>query len=324
MESNLAEQYAGRVIAVVVTFNRKELLVECLNGLLEQTCQIGRIVLVDNASTDGTPELLADAGYLANDIIDYVRLPVNSGGSGGFHEGVKRAYSTGYEWLWIMDDDVEPYQDALATMLSYSDLSGCIQGAEIYRDGQRLEWERWTNIEKSGARSRSADPFNHDCIPVSVGCFEGMLIRRDIVSQIGFPDKRFFIGGDDVAYGYLASKHTRTLYTRKPCFIKKIKSDRPPTGTLGRLGARLRHHRSRRFYFLAIRNEFLLYSYTHDVVEPICFYARIAARLMRLSLITILFERRFANFCELWKGAWRGWSPRFLACKDFDISEIPG
>src|ERR1035437_3956057 len=323
MEPTLSQDFSGRVIAVVVTFNRKEMLIECLEGLLHQTCRIGRIVLVDNASTDGTPERLAEAGYLANNRIDYARLPVNGGGAGGFHEGMKRAYSAGYDWLWVMDDDVEPYPAALATMLSYSNLSGCIQGAEMYQDGERLAWEQWTYIESSGARTSSEQSFKNDYMSVGVGCFEGMLIRRDIVSKIGFPDKRFFIGGDDVAYGYLASKYTRILYTRRPCFIKKIKAPAPPDSALGRVRNRLRHHRSQRFYFLVIRNELLLYSYIHDAVQPIRFHSRIVARLMRLSLITILCERRFGNFCMLWKGAWRGLRPKSLDGKDCDVGQIP-
>jgi rhamnopyranosyl-N-acetylglucosaminyl-diphospho-decaprenol beta-1,3/1,4-galactofuranosyltransferase len=95
----------GSVAAVVVTFNRKELLCECLDALLAQTYPVSRIVLIDNASSDGTAELLAEKGYLENEIFDYLRLPVNSGGAGGFHEGVKRAFEAGFDWLWLMDDE---------------------------------------------------------------------------------------------------------------------------------------------------------------------------------------------------------------------------
>ena len=323
MNSFSPDEWADRTIAVVVTYNRKELLIECLTALLRQTCRVARIMLIDNASTDGTPELLAQSGLLDDPTIDYVRLPVNSGGSGGFHEGVKRAYATGYEWLWIMDDDVEPYPDSLARMLSYSDISGCIHGAEVFRDGQRLEWEHWTKVTRSGKLSASEIQFHDDWIPVSVGCFEGMLIRRDIVSRIGFPDKRFFIGGDDVAYGYLASRHTQAIYIRKPCFIKKIKPEPFLAAWPARFRNRLWHHRSRRFYFLAVRNELLLQLYLRDAVQPVCFYMRIFMRLLRLSAITLLCERRIDSFCLLWKGAWSGLKTRFLPGREVDLNEIP-
>jgi len=60
--------------------------------------------------------------------------------AGGFHEGVKRAYDEGYDWLWLMDDDVEPVPDALSTMLSYSSVSECIQGSKIFKDGESEGW----------------------------------------------------------------------------------------------------------------------------------------------------------------------------------------
>ena len=134
----------GRVAAVLVTYNRKELLCECLDALLCQTTPIARIVLVDNASTDGTPELLAEKGYLENAVCDYHRMAVNTGGAGGFYEGVKRAYEAGFDWLWLMDDDVEPVPNALKKMLSHANVSECIQAVrysgtdsrKIGRDGQ--------------------------------------------------------------------------------------------------------------------------------------------------------------------------------------------
>ena len=119
----VVEEAKDAVAAVVVTFNRKELLCECLDALLAQTFPVSRIVLVDNASTDGTYELLAEKGYLERGIFDYFRLPINSGGAGGFHEGVKRAYEAGFDWLWLMDADVEPMPGALERMISYANVS---------------------------------------------------------------------------------------------------------------------------------------------------------------------------------------------------------
>src|SRR4028119_143552 len=96
---------AETVAAVVVTYNRKQLLLECIDALLSQTRSLDKIILIDNACTDGTPEILREKGYLDNAYIDYMRLPENIGGAGGFHEGIKRGYEVGYDWLWLMDDD---------------------------------------------------------------------------------------------------------------------------------------------------------------------------------------------------------------------------
>ena len=99
------------VCAVVVTYNRKNLLIECLEALRKQTRPIQGIYLIDNASSDGTPELLFEKGYIkelplknmsepwVNEskinnlfngnntiIIHYVRMDENTGGAGGFHD----------------------------------------------------------------------------------------------------------------------------------------------------------------------------------------------------------------------------------------------
>src|SRR5258708_23168564 len=84
------------VAAVIVTFNRKGLLIECLEAVRGQTRPCERVFIIDNSSTDGTPELLADEGVLDGSI-EYVRLPVNTGSAGGFHEGVRRAYAAGHD-----------------------------------------------------------------------------------------------------------------------------------------------------------------------------------------------------------------------------------
>ena len=85
-----------KIAAVVVTYNRKELLKECLDALLRQTYSVDSIILIDNASNDGTPEFLKENGYLDNPKIDYVRLPENTGSAGGFYDGVKRGYKKGF------------------------------------------------------------------------------------------------------------------------------------------------------------------------------------------------------------------------------------
>ena len=167
-EKNRAESQIS-VTAVVVTFNRKEFLSECLDGLLRQTHPVGHIVIIDNASTDGTAEFLSTAGYLKLDKIEYIRLATNTGGAGGFHEGVKRAYEYGAEWIWMMDDDVEPVPNALQTMLSYSDRSGCIQGDKGYLDGRREQWERAADLRRSGRRKRLAILPDTECVSVKVG-----------------------------------------------------------------------------------------------------------------------------------------------------------
>ncbi len=83
------------VTAVVVTYNRKELLTVCLEALLQQTRRPDRILVINNASTDGTEKLFAPGGAFARPEIELVTLPENVGGAGGFAEGIRRAVSGG-------------------------------------------------------------------------------------------------------------------------------------------------------------------------------------------------------------------------------------
>ena len=101
-----------KVAAIVVTYNRKELLRECLQALLAQTIPDLDILLIDNASTDGTKEYITDI-VEENPSIRYMNTGSNLGGAGGFHCGLKKAYERGYDYMWIMDDDTIPYPDAL-------------------------------------------------------------------------------------------------------------------------------------------------------------------------------------------------------------------
>src|SRR3954447_15177950 len=104
---------AERVCAVVVTYNRVELLRECLTALEAQTRPLDRILVIDNKSTDGTAEMVRSE----HPGVELVELPENRGGAGGFYEGTRRAYDDGYDWLWLMDDDTIPNATALEKLL---------------------------------------------------------------------------------------------------------------------------------------------------------------------------------------------------------------
>lgn len=125
-----------RVAAVVVTYNRKAMLDKCLSGLLAQTSPLDRIIVVDNASTDGTAEMFAASGAWENPIVEYCRLAENGGGNGGFYEGVKRAYEENYDWVWLMDDDAVPQPDALRELLNSSEAADILVSTQMDSRGR--------------------------------------------------------------------------------------------------------------------------------------------------------------------------------------------
>jgi len=214
-----------RVAAVVVTYNRKALLPSCLEGILAQTKPVQRVFLIDNASTDGTKELLRSAGYLGHPLIAYVRLPENTGGAGGFHEGLRRASSEKFDWYWVLDDDVEPEPSTLEVQLRYRNISECIHPLVVYEDGSAHEWEHIVDPYTTHQIGLENWSFRNgkDWCAMHVACFEGMLISERMLEKVGLPDKDFFVSGDDGLFGFKASLFTNVIYIKDGKLLKKIK-----------------------------------------------------------------------------------------------------
>ena len=103
-----------RTAAVIVTYNRKAMLQRCLRALCTQTAGVPELWVIDNASTDGTAELVAQLNLPT---MHYYNTGKNLGGAGGFACGIQQAACSGAEYLWIMDDDCLPEPDALQQLL---------------------------------------------------------------------------------------------------------------------------------------------------------------------------------------------------------------
>lgn len=213
------------VAAVVVTFNRKELLIDTLKGLKAQSHKPDHIYLVDNASTDGTRTYLMENGVLDWPDLEYIELEQNTGGAGGFFHGMELALNSGYDWIWTMDDDVEPDAGALETLLKYTGISECINSSKIFTENNEVQyWEQYFDFATCRLIDLKNSSFEtgKDWCNVNVACFEGMLVSRGVVEKIGLPDPSYFICHDDTIFGIRASLHTNVIYVRDAIFYKKI------------------------------------------------------------------------------------------------------
>lgn len=199
----MGETKREKVAAVVVTYNRKHLLRECLQALLSQTEPLDEIIVIDNASTDGTDEMVP-AEFPQ---VTYVRLPENIGGAGGFHEGMKLAYEKGYDWIWVMDDDAEPEKDALERLTEYFNLENISALACTVKDAKG----NVSLIHRGFFDFKTIFPLIQDPVPleeyrknkyleIDMASFVGLLVKRSAISKIGYPMKDFFIHHDDVEY----------------------------------------------------------------------------------------------------------------------------
>lgn len=193
-----------KTCAVVVTFNRKELLLRTLNGLYEQTLSVHTVIIIDNASTDGTTELLKHAGYLDKPNLLYRKLATNTGGAGGFYEGIKTAHESGVDWIWLMDDDGYPLPTCLETLLKYQDRYD-FYGPLVLSDQDKMSLSFPITLPTTKKVIRNKDQLeaislNKNILVDVLIPFNGVLLRASLVSTIGYPLAKFFIWGDDIEY----------------------------------------------------------------------------------------------------------------------------
>ncbi len=192
------------ITAVVVTYNRKELLIRCIEHLRQQTVGLDSIIVVNNGSTDGT-----DVWLDSQKDLDVIHQK-NVGGSGGFFRGIQHAYEKGYDWIWCMDDDVYPELDCLENLLKQDNVeTGVLCPLRRQRGNVFL-----TEIKKFNLRNPFKslhanfvtlnDLKNKDALNIEGITFEGPLIKRKVVEQIGLPNKELFLLYDDSDYGYRA------------------------------------------------------------------------------------------------------------------------
>jgi len=198
-----------RVVAVVVTWNRAALLERILQAVDVQTRRPDAVVVVDNASTDATPEVLARLATQLSVPLTVRRLGTNTGGAGGFADGIGTALDLGADLLWLMDDDGLPPPECLADLLPWTDRYDFLGPAVVAEDDEtrlcfpiRLPGTaRVLHALPDVERAAVAGVVEDVVIP-----FNGVLLTRDLVARIGLPREEFFIWGDDVEYLWRARR----------------------------------------------------------------------------------------------------------------------
>lgn len=193
----------NEICAVIVTYNRKELLLRNINAILKQSIPVD-ILIYDNASTDGTAEFIAEQKYDARVI--YHKAEANTGGAGGFSYGTMEAYNRGYKYIWLMDDDGYPLNSETLSILQ--------QHAELYPSRKALynSLVVCKPVEEGGDDTLSFTLFYERNIKAitekikgneiqgEISSFNSTFFSRELVSEIGTINADFFIYGDDTDY----------------------------------------------------------------------------------------------------------------------------
>lgn len=203
------------VYALVVTYNRKELLIECLNAIQAQSRMPDRIVVIDNASTDGTGELFSAGGMFDKPIFQYIKMDKNTGGAGGFYEGIKRTYA-GCDYIWLMDDDTIPNPYTLQGLCDSAEQIG--EKASFFAStvfGPEGEPMNLPVVDNSATENGYADwYFNLDkqMVKVKSATFVSLLINTTAIKAVGLPLDWYFIWGDDTEYTLRLTKYYGPAY----------------------------------------------------------------------------------------------------------------
>jgi len=203
------------VYALIVTFNRKKLLCECLIAILNQSKMPDKIVVIDNASTDGTKELFDSGERFADSRIQYELMDKNTGGAGGFFEGIKRVYSE-CDYIWLMDDDTIPNPQTLEGLCNSAKEIG--EKASFFASlvfGPEGEPMNLPIVDTSATENGYSDWYlnlDKKMVKIKSATFVSLLISTAAIKSVGLPLNWYFIWGDDTEYTLRLTKYYGPAY----------------------------------------------------------------------------------------------------------------
>lgn len=302
------------ICAVVVTYNRKELLLNCLAALKNQTYAIDHIIVVNNASKDGTVDFLAENGWVNSDQFTLITLNENLGGAGGFHAGIEFAYKEGFDYIWLMDDDGLPAVDSLAELIPYA-------ADDVYIGPLVLNIKNPNELTFTLRLPNSKTVLSHladvniatkdNIIPDIVMPFNGILFSRELVKKIGLPKQEYFIWGDDMEYTWRARKYCFRIFT-----VVSAHFFHPKENTLG----------TPMFFGLMKFNDteskLKLYCMCRNNLRNLLDYKNIIIASLFCAKVTWFYVFTRPNLQKLvlsWKGLIHGLAKKFSAHKDYIV-----
>lgn len=203
----------NKTAAIILTYNRKEILKNCVDAVLGQKTSVKPdVIVVDNGSTDGTKLMFEGPEvFYTHDKVRYYNTGANTGCAGGFSFGMRKAAELGYDYVWIMDDDCIPSETAFAALYDYAAANaggfGFLCSKVLWKDGNIsiINVPRETLI-------RNVKDMNRSVIPVTMASFASLFIPISVIKDVGLPYREFFIWTDDWEY-------TRRISAKYPCFF---------------------------------------------------------------------------------------------------------
>ncbi|MEI6090981.1 MAG: glycosyltransferase [bacterium] len=205
----------------VVTYNRLDLLKKVIEGLRNQSLKPHAIFVVNNSSTDGTTEWLETQSDLT------VFTQANTGSSGGQYKSILEMYRNGYEWMWIMDDDVCPAEDCLENLFAMRNEKTITVPLRIGTNGKvyyndTLKFNFANPFKSIWAKILSENDINETKIEADGVTFEGLFFNRSLITDIGLPDQDFFIYADDTEFLIRANRAGYKSFIIKDAILNRM------------------------------------------------------------------------------------------------------
>lgn len=202
--------------ALIVTHNRPAHIRRSVERLMAES--VDHIVVVDNASTDGSTDFLTK---IDDPRVTLLRLPKNLGGAGGFEQGLRHVVTAfDPDWCVVMDDDARPDTgcfarfraeaanmaaqgwEAIAAGVFYPDGVIC----EMNRPGRNPFWDLPSFARtllgggRAGFHLKDSDYAATEPVLIHNASFVGLFLSRAAIARAGYPEGDLFIYGDDVLY----------------------------------------------------------------------------------------------------------------------------
>jgi dTDP-4-dehydrorhamnose reductase len=270
---------------LVLTYNRRELVLRCIRALLAQTHALKSIIVIDNGSTDGTQEALA---ALNEPALHVVRIENNIGAARGFTYALDYAFAKRQvDWAYMMDDDVIVEPTAVAELVSAYEHNFTAPEQVGFLVSQAVDGEgRANNVPHIDTRPRRAGEcpdwgmyLDQGIVAVRGSPMSGMLMPRTTFEAFGNLQSEFVIWGEDLEY-------TLRITAQRPGLIvgrSKITHLRAQTGDISIF---LENDKARvpNFYYLYrnqlfVRRKYMgVHAYANGIVRFLLDSTRLAAR----------------------------------------------
>jgi len=264
------ENGISKIASVIVTYNNGDNIEKLLDSLFTQSKPIEEIIVVDNASSDGTLQMVKErfpqVTLLAN--------ASNTGVGGGYAQGMEYAYQKGYEWIWLLDGDSLPQTSALEELAKaftglrpvHPEIGILASSPVIPLTGIRWDGFLWKDRFK---RFLKEIPYSNKPSSVDSVISSGSLVNRAVIETAGLPRADFFMDFVDHEYNLRVRRRGyEIIYVPNSVIYHDIGTSPPTLSRIGRVVARFIKNRDPgaihspwRYYYM-MRNE--LYTFWHE------------------------------------------------------------